>query len=107
MGSEWTVENLKEYIERVLLEKDKAINAALTAAKEAVQVAEVNAEKWRASANEWRSAMNDREKKFPQREEVDIRFLNMQKEIQVLQKIIWGGLGALATVQFLFQYFVK
>ena len=54
----------KEYFERVLLEKDKAINIALAAAKEAVAVAENSAEKWRASANEWRGAMNDREVTF-------------------------------------------
>lgn len=61
---------LKEYFEKILEEKDKAINIALAAAKEAVGVAEKNAEKWRDQANEWRGAMNDREKKFITRGEV-------------------------------------
>lgn len=61
---------LKEYFEKILEEKDKAINIALAAAKEAVQVAEANAEKWRNQSNEWRGAMNDREKKFITRGEV-------------------------------------
>lgn len=67
--SNWTVETLKEYIEKLLIEKDKAINLALAAAKEAVLVAEANAEKWRLNANEWRGAMEDRERKFLQKEE--------------------------------------
>lgn len=62
--------NLKEYFEKILEEKDKAINIALAAAKEAVTVAEKNAEKWRNQANEWRAAMNDREKNFITRREV-------------------------------------
>ena len=62
--------SLKEYFERVLAEKDKAITAALAAAKEAVSIAEKNAEKWRDQANEWRGAMSDREKNFVTRREV-------------------------------------
>jgi hypothetical protein len=50
--------------------QEKAVVAALAAAKEAVTVAEVNAEKWRESANEWRGAMNDRERQFPTRKEL-------------------------------------
>lgn len=68
--NEWTIETLKEYFEKILTEKDKAINIALAAAKEAVQVAEANAEKWRNQANEWRGAMSDREKNFITRREV-------------------------------------
>lgn len=66
---EWTIDTIKEYFEKILAEKDKAINIALSAAKEAVGVAEKNAEKWRDQANEWRGAMNDREKNFMQRSE--------------------------------------
>jgi len=66
---DWTVPTLKAYFERIFEEKDKAINIALAAAKEAVLVAERNAEKWRDSANEWRDAMNDREKNFLPRAE--------------------------------------
>lgn len=61
---------LKEYFEKILAEKDKALNAALASAKEAVTIAETNAEKWRNQANEWRGAMSDREKNFVTRREV-------------------------------------
>ena len=56
--------SLQEHFEKILVEKDKAIALALASAKEAVAVAEVNAEKWRDNANEWRGAMSDREKTF-------------------------------------------
>lgn len=62
--------SLKEYFEKILAEKDKALNAALASAKEAVSIAEANAEKWRNQANEWRGAMSDREKNFVTRREV-------------------------------------
>ena len=69
MSQTWTIETLKEHFEKILAEKDKAINIALAAAKEAVGVAEKNAEKWRDNANEWRAAMNDKDKMFVQKAE--------------------------------------
>lgn len=71
--------NLKEYFERILVEKDKAINSALATAKEAVLVAEKNAEKWRDNANEWRGAMTDREKTFATK--VDLENLKERMDI--------------------------
>lgn len=62
---------LKEHFEKILAEKDKAITNALAAAKEAVTVAETNAEKWRDNANEWRGAMTDREKTFATKVDVE------------------------------------
>lgn len=61
---------LKEHFEKILEEKDRALSAALLAAKEAVQIAERNAERWRDQANEWRGAMTDREKNFVTRREL-------------------------------------
>lgn len=81
--SEWSIPTLKEHIEKILAEKDKAINIALAAAKEAVQVAESNAEKWRANANEWRGAMSDREKNFATKSEVFAIKENIEKALSV------------------------
>jgi len=67
----WNVLSLKEHFEKILSEKDKAINIALAAAKEAVGVAQANADKWRDNANEWRGAMTDREKTFMPRSEFE------------------------------------
>lgn len=68
--TKWTPDLLYEHF-RALREADReAVSTALAAAKEAVIVAERNAEKWRDSANEWRAAMNDRERDFLRRSEV-------------------------------------
>jgi hypothetical protein len=56
--------SLKEYFDRVMMERDKALTAALASAKEAVLVAEANAENWRKQQNEWRAAMNDRDQTY-------------------------------------------
>ena len=64
---------LREYIEALLNERDKAVaaafaaqekavSAALEAADKATAKAEVNAEKWRDNANEWRGQSADRER---------------------------------------------
>ena len=53
----------RRYEQRFELQ-DKAVTAALSAAKEAVSIAADNADKWRANANEWRTAMDDRERQF-------------------------------------------
>ena len=107
--------SLKEYFEKILVEKDKAINIALAAAKEAVQIAEANAEKWRSNANEWRGAMTDREKTFMPRSEFLTYKENMEKALYVEKersdkvegkgmglsdawKILLGALGGAAII---------
>lgn len=75
MSEGWTIQTLKEHFEGILTERDKALNAALNSAKEAVSKAENNAEKWRDNANEWRAAMNDRDKNFITRREVWIAII--------------------------------
>jgi len=60
--------------------------AALAAAEKAVQVAEVNSEKWRANANEWRMAMGDREEHFVKKENFDTTFQNLAKDIKELKE---------------------
>lgn len=61
--------SLKEFIEGILAERDKAIAAALSAAEKAVDKAEADNRKWREAANEWRGAMTDRERDFLTRRE--------------------------------------
>lgn len=106
------VVTLKEYFERILEERDKAVTAALSAAKEAVLIAEASSEKWRANANEWRGAMSDKDSKFLTRAEFtafkeavdkDIKSLNSfkdalqgmasQKDVNNARLIGWIGLA--------------
>lgn len=63
------MDTLKEHHEALRDADRRAVELALSAAKEAVSVAEVNADRWRASANEWRGAMSDRERDFMSRRE--------------------------------------
>jgi len=77
--------SLKEYFEKILVEKDKAINIALQAAEKAVAVAEKNAEKWRDNANEWRGAMTDREKTFMPRSEFNT-YKETAEKAQAIEK---------------------
>ncbi len=79
----WTIETLKEHFEKILAEKDKVINIALESAKEAVLVAERNAEKWRDNANEWRGAMTDREKTFATKAELAAYAESTEKALKV------------------------
>ena len=121
MANGWTIETLKEHFEKILEEKDKAINIALAAAKEAVGVAEKNAEKWRDSANEWRGAMNDREKMFMGKAEFDAykeateKALKTEKEradkgegkSMGIGQVIGWILAAIAVIGFIIEHFTK
>lgn len=99
--------SLKEHIEKMLAEKDKAINIALAAAKEAVQVAETNSEKWRSNANEWRGAMSDREKNFMPKTEFEEYKKNTDEKISILQRLVYIGIGGLIVIEFLMKYIIK
>lgn len=62
--SGWTVDTLLA----LMNERDKRYEQNRIAVEKALELADVNTEKWRASANEWREAMNDRERKFVTKE---------------------------------------
>lgn len=92
MTEKWTLESLKEYVDKIFEERNKAIDSALiatkeainiaaSAMKEAVKVASENDEKWRKNANEWRGAMQDREDRFQQKPE----FVALEKAVRVLE----------------------
>ena len=88
-----TIETLKAIVDERDLRytqladaKEKAISAALAAAEKAVQVAEVNSEKWRANANEWRLAMDDREALFVKKETFNSFHDGLTKDIRELKE---------------------
>ena len=100
----WTVETLKAHFEQRFIDVDKAVNAALAAAKEAVAAALAAAEKareqaasdnqaWRASANEWRGSMQDRENRFATRTEMDAKFGAVDVALHAIQKDLDRGVG--------------
>ena len=57
MASEWTIATLKEHFEAILIEKDKALSAALIAVKEENRKTEIAAEKRFELLNELRSGV--------------------------------------------------
>jgi hypothetical protein len=83
--TDWTIPALKQHFEALRVADAAAIAAALAAAEKAVNVAEVNAERWRNSANEWRAAMDDRERRFAQRDAVSTDVTNLQKQLDELK----------------------
>jgi len=87
--------SLRDYVESLFAEKEKALQAALLAQEKAVaaalaaadkatEKAEANAEKWREAANEWRGAMNDRDRELPSRREVETEFGALRVEVKQL-----------------------
>jgi hypothetical protein len=84
--TEWTPDLLKAHFDALRVADTQAVQAALAAAEKAVIVAEVNAKQWRDSANEWRMAMDDRERRFAQKDQVDIATNNLQAQIDDLKK---------------------
>lgn len=79
--SGWTTDTLKEYIERRFTDQDKAVQAALLAAKEAVLKAEVASEKRFESVNEFRGQLADQTATLMPRAEADTRFISAQEKV--------------------------
>ncbi len=84
---------IKEHFEAVLAEKDKgysqrfdaqekAVTAALTAAKEAVVKAEIAAEKRFDSVNEFRGQLSDQARTFMPRPECEKEFESLRDKIK-------------------------
>jgi hypothetical protein len=87
---------IREYVEAMFAEKEKALQAALASQEKAVQAAlsaadkatskaEQNAEKWRENANEWRGAMSDRDRELPSRREVEVNFAGLVERVSRLE----------------------
>jgi hypothetical protein len=88
--------DLRDYVDTMFAEKEKALQAALLAQEKAVAAAlessdkaitkaEANAEKWRENANEWRGAMDDRDKNLPSRREVETAMSALATRLKLLE----------------------
>ena len=85
--------SLKKYFEKLLSERDKAIQIELKAAKEAVKIAEENAQRWREQANEWRDTMNDKDRLLMQRAEFITYRSTTDKSIEDLKTALDKNAG--------------
>ena len=102
--------SLRDYVDTLFLEKEKALQAALlaqekavaaalSAADKAVNKAEINAEKWRENANEWRGAMSDRDRELPSRREVDQQISGVETRLSTVEARQERGIGMDASAQ--------
>ena len=93
---------IKEHFEAILAEKDrsykqrfkaqeKAVHAALTAAKEAVSKAEIAAEKRFDSVNEFRRTLADQTSTFIPRPEYTQRLNSIDEKINAITRICVGA----------------
>lgn len=98
---------LREYVDSMFAEREKAVEAALAAQEKAVTAAleasdkaiskaEANAEKWRENANEWRGAMSDRDRELPSRREVETALQGVSDRTSVLERQVARAYGVAA-----------
>lgn len=82
--SGWTVDTLKEYTEQRFTDQDKAVQAALQAAKEAVIKAETATEKRFEATNEFRGQLADQTATLLPRSEYDSNHKALEDKIDAL-----------------------
>ena len=92
--SGWTTDTLKELMEQRFVDQDKAVQAALLAAKEAVLKAEVASEKRFESVNEFRGQLSDQTATFMPRAEAEQRTTALAEKIADLTNRINKTEGA-------------
>ena len=95
---------IRDYVDMLVSEKEKALQAALLAQEKAVAAAlasadkandksQADAENWRAQANEWRGAMSDRDRELPSRREVDAARAGLDDRIRRLEDAAKASAG--------------
>lgn len=96
MSSEWTVDTLKAHHDQRFADQDKAVTAALQAAKEATTKAERAAERRFESVNEFRQQLSDQAAHFMPRAEAEQRIKTLESW-RSSQEGRSGGMGGLAA----------
>jgi len=94
----WTIETLKEYIDKVFFEheirysqrfesQEKSVASALAAAKEAVTKAENAAEKRFESVNEFRNTLSDQQRTLMPRPEAELLIKGLSDRLTKLETV--------------------
>lgn len=94
--SEWTLDTFKEHVDQRFTDQDKAVSAALQAAKEAVIKAETAADKRFELLNELRNGVATVE-----------QLEALEKVVNALQRLVYIGLGAVLALQVVLQFVKK
>lgn len=82
--SGWSVDTLKEYLEQRFKDSDKAVQAALLAAKEAVLKAEAASDKRFDAVNEFRQTLSDQTNTFITKGEYQAQHKALEDRVAVL-----------------------
>jgi len=109
--SDWNVDTLKEYFDKLREADHIALQAALASAEKAVQAALVASEKAVLKAenasndrfrgvNEFRQALSDQTATFIPRAEYDTNHKALQKQVDSLFRLVYMGLGIVVAIQF-------
>lgn len=94
-------EGQEKAVNAALIAAKEAVNAALAAAKEAVTKAEVANEKRLDNVNEFRGQLKDQAATLLPRAEADIRFRSMEVDLARLNNAVISGTGKFEGVQWL------
>ena len=94
-------EDSEKAVNAALVAAKEAVNAALAAAKEAVTKAETANEKRLDNVNEFRGQLKDQAATLLPRAEADIRFRSIENELSKLSDAVLSGTGKFEGAQWL------
>ena len=92
--------SLREYVDVRIDAQEKAVQTALTSAKEAVIMAEIATERRFENSNEWRNTVETLQRTYMPRTESTQMHGATTEKIDALQKLVWIGMGLLGACQF-------
>jgi hypothetical protein len=90
------VEDLKEYIDAKITDRDDSVKSAVDAMNERL-----------AGMNEFRNSLRDTQTNYMPRTEYDARHQQITDQINSLSKLVYTGMGLILALEFLLKFFVK
>ena len=94
------VVSLREYVDTRFASQEKAVESALTSAKEAVIKAEMATERRFENSNEWRNTVETLQRTYMPRTEAIQLNSAVTEKIEAVQKMLWIGMGVMLAFQF-------
>ncbi len=91
--------SLREYVDVRFEAQEKAVAAALAAAKEAVVKAQTATDRRFENSNEWRNTVETLQRTYMPRTEALQLFNSLTEKVEAVQKFLWMGLGAMLAIQ--------
>jgi CHASE3 domain sensor protein len=95
---------LRDLLEAEVKRLDEKIAIQNNAINEATRIATAAMDKRLDSMNEFRQTMNDWSGRYQTREEANLTTSATEKRLSGLEKIVWGGLGAVALIEIVLRY---